>query len=115
MLKMALELRTEPCFGKAATGSPVIAAGYDGTRRGYIREDMIKRSGNTLTTSSCAAMHKEIFLFFLLTLKYKSIKPYIPGILISPLFMVFYGVSIFLSVFMRPKWKKVNRNIQKSE
>ena len=40
----------------------------------------------------------------------KKMKPYIPGILISPLFMVFYGVSVCAGILMKPKWKKINRN-----
>lgn len=44
------------------------------------------------------------------TLGYKSIKPYLLGIIISPLFMMFYGISIFLGIFSKGTWKKINRN-----
>lgn len=40
----------------------------------------------------------------------KSMKPYMPGILVSPLFMVFYGVSVCVGILTKPKWRKINRN-----
>lgn len=43
-------------------------------------------------------------------LKYDSIKKYLPGIAISPLFMLFYGLGIFVGVISKPKWKQIKRN-----
>lgn len=34
-----------------------------------------------------------------------------PSILLSPVFMIIYAVSICLGVFSRPKWKKIKRNV----
>jgi len=48
-------------------------------------------------------------------LKYKSIKPYLPGILISPIFMMLYGVSIFCGVLSNPKWKQIKRNVTSTD
>ena len=34
-----------------------------------------------------------------------------PAILLSPVFMIIYAISICLGVFSRPKWKKIKRNV----
>lgn len=44
-------------------------------------------------------------------LNIKSLKEYTIGILLSPLFMIFYAIAITIGVLTKPKWKKINRNL----
>ena len=52
-------------LGKAATGSPVTAAGYDGTRGGFCGDAKAKKGGNTkFFTSFRPFIEDESFFIF---------------------------------------------------
>jgi hypothetical protein len=46
-------------------------------------------------------------------LGWKNYKGYKRAVLLSPLFMVFYGLSVLVGVLTKPKWKALKRNIKK--
>lgn len=46
-------------------------------------------------------------------LGWKSYKGYKRSVLLSPLFMVFYGIAVLVGVITKPKWKQVKRNVMK--
>ncbi len=43
-------------------------------------------------------------------LGWKSYKGYKRSVLLSPLFMVFYGLAVLVGVITKPKWRKIKRN-----
>ena len=45
----------------------------------------------------------------------KTLKGYKRGIVLSPLFMTFYGVAVFVGVLSKPSWKQVKRNKRKAD
>lgn len=45
-------------------------------------------------------------------LGWKNYKGYKRAVILSPLFMVFYGISVLVGVITKPKWKAVKRNVQ---
>ena len=46
-------------------------------------------------------------------LGWTSYKGYKRAVVLSPLFMVLYGLAVFVGVLTKPKWKKINRNPKK--
>lgn len=42
----------------------------------------------------------------------KSIKGLKRGIILSPFFMVYYGLAIAIGILSKPKWKKIKRNVK---
>lgn len=59
-----------------------------------------------LQTFAAMAMSKK-------KLGWPNFKGYKRAVLLSPLFMVFYGVAVFVGVLSRPKWKSIARNNKK--
>ena len=47
-------------------------------------------------------------------LGWENYKGYKRAVILSPLFMVFYGLAVFVGILTKPKWKQVKRNVQKS-
>ncbi len=43
----------------------------------------------------------------------KTLKGYKRSIVLSPLFMMFYGVAVFVGILTKPKWKQLKRNVKK--
>lgn len=41
----------------------------------------------------------------------KSLKGYKRAVVLSPLFMVFYGLAVLVGVITKPKWKQLKRNV----
>lgn len=46
-------------------------------------------------------------------LGWKNFKGYKRAVILSPLFMVFYGLAVLVGVLTKPKWKQLKRNVVK--